>query len=135
MEAASYLNPQFGDDQLERVRTQEDLPHRASILAGYELPLFKGSRGIKRAIFGGWQAQLIALFQSGRQLGAVERLLDRGEPVHCGSEDAGRLLLQRLHDQHGGRAPELRYGRPAGRVDPAAERHAEGGRHTLAADS
>ena len=72
MEAAGYLNNQFSDDQLERVRTQEDLPFHMDILAGYELPFFKRAKGIKKAILGGWQAQLIALFQSGRQLPGVD---------------------------------------------------------------
>jgi len=71
MEAATYLNPQFRDDQLERVRTQEDLPHRASILGGYDIPFFKSSKGITKAILGGWQINAIAVFQSGRQLGGV----------------------------------------------------------------
>ena len=47
MGAVSYLNNQFSDSQLERARVAEDLPHRASILAGYELPFFKGSHGMK----------------------------------------------------------------------------------------
>jgi hypothetical protein len=72
MAAVNYLNNQFNDNQLERARTAEDLPHRASILAGYELPFFKQSHGWKKAILGGWQAQLIATFQSGRQLNAVD---------------------------------------------------------------
>ena len=72
MEAAGYLNNQFSDDQLERVRTQEDLPFHMDILAGYELPFFKRAKGLKKAILGGWQAQLIALFQSGRQLPGVD---------------------------------------------------------------
>src|SRR5262249_42709166 len=72
MEAAIYLNSQFRDNQLERVRTQEDLPHDMSILTGYEIPFFRQSSRIKRAIFGGWQAQLIARFSSGRQLGGVD---------------------------------------------------------------
>jgi TonB dependent receptor len=74
MEAANYLNAQYPDTALERVRVSEDLPHRTSILAGYELPFFKGSKGLKRALFGGWQAQLIALFQSGRQLNGVDAI-------------------------------------------------------------
>jgi hypothetical protein len=72
MEAAGYLNNQFRDDQLERVRTQEDLPFHMDILAAWQLPFFKGSKGIKGAILSGWQAQLIALFQSGRQLPGVD---------------------------------------------------------------
>jgi hypothetical protein len=71
MQAASYLNNQFPDTALERVRTQEDLPFHVDILAGYALPFFKHSKGIRRAVLGGWQTQLIALFQSGRQLPGV----------------------------------------------------------------
>jgi hypothetical protein len=72
MGAVNYLNNQFADDQLEHVRTAEDLPHRASVLAGYELPFFKGSRGIVRAFLGGWQVQGILTMQSGRQLNGVD---------------------------------------------------------------
>jgi hypothetical protein len=71
LQAASFLNNQFNDTQLERVRTTEDLPFHMDIMAGYELPFFKRSKGIKKAILGGWQTQLIALFQSGRQLSGV----------------------------------------------------------------
>lgn len=72
MEAASYLNNQFNDQQLERVRVAEDLPHRMSIFGGYEIPFFKGATGLRRALLGGWQVQAIALFQTGRQLNGVD---------------------------------------------------------------
>src|ERR1019366_964064 len=48
-----------------------DLPHRASIMAGYQIPLFQHSNPIVKAFLYGWQAQLIAQFQSGRMLGGV----------------------------------------------------------------
>jgi len=72
MEASSYLNPQFSDTQLERARTSEDLPHRMSILGSYQLPGLKGASGIVRGLLGGWQLNVIALFQSGRQLNGVD---------------------------------------------------------------
>ncbi|HXS94989.1 MAG TPA: TonB-dependent receptor [Candidatus Limnocylindrales bacterium] len=72
MQAVSYLNPQFGDNQLESVRASEDLPHRLSIVGGYQIPLFHNSRRLVKTAFGGWQVQLIALFQSGRQLAGVD---------------------------------------------------------------
>jgi hypothetical protein len=72
MQATSYLNPQFNDSQLERVRASEDLPQRLSIAGGYTIPLFLHSNRIVRGVLGGWQAQLIALFQSGRQLAGVD---------------------------------------------------------------
>jgi hypothetical protein len=72
MESAGYLNDQFRDDQLQRVRTQEDLPHRATIMGGYEFPFFKRSGGWRRSVFGGWQVNAITIFQSGRQLPGVD---------------------------------------------------------------
>jgi len=84
MEAANYLNNQYPDSALESVRVAEDLPHRMSILAGYELPFFKQSKGLLRAAFGGWQAQLIALFQSGRQLNGVDAYPTGIDPLPSG---------------------------------------------------
>ena len=72
MQAIGYVNPQFGDSQLESVRASEDLPHRLSIAGGYQIPFFAHSHGVVKVLLGGWQAQLIALFQSGRQLAGVD---------------------------------------------------------------
>jgi hypothetical protein len=72
MGRTSYLHNWMTDEQLERARVGEDLPHRASILAGYELPFFKGSSGITRVLLSGWQVQAIAIFQSGRQLNSPD---------------------------------------------------------------
>src|SRR5258707_1858557 len=87
MEAANYLANQYPDSALESVRVSEDLPHRMSIVAGYEIPFFKHSKGVMRVVFGGWQAQLIALFQSGRQLNGVDAYPTRVDPFITG----GRL--------------------------------------------
>ncbi len=84
MEAAGYLNDQFSDDQLQRVRVSEDLPHRMSILAGYEILFFKGSKGVRKAVLGGWQVNLIALFQSGRQLNGVDAYWTGVDPFLAG---------------------------------------------------
>lgn len=72
MEASSYVHNQLTDDQLERARVSEDLPHSLSILGGYQLPFFAKARGWKQAVFGGWQVQAIAQKTSGRQLNAVD---------------------------------------------------------------
>jgi hypothetical protein len=72
MEAVSYLNNQFPDNALERVRTAEDLPHRANILAGYILPFFQHAKGVRRSVLGGWQIQAIGIYQTGRQLTGVD---------------------------------------------------------------
>ena len=71
MQATGFLNAQFSLNQLEHVRSGNDLPHRASIMAGYQIPLFQHSNPIVKAFLYGWQAQLIAIFQSGRMLGGV----------------------------------------------------------------
>ena len=112
----------------------------ASILAGYEIPLFKGSKGIKGAVFGGWQAQLIALFQSGRQLGAVDAystgvspfisgpktpdayyfnactINTAGARQNCATADQPAVWIQRPNDTlkvAGTRWPQIREMRPA----------------------
>jgi hypothetical protein len=72
MEAAGYLHPQMTDDQLERARVSEDIPHSMSIMGGYRLPFFEGSRGLKRSLLGGWQVQAILQKMSGRQLNGVD---------------------------------------------------------------
>jgi hypothetical protein len=72
MEAASYLHNQLSEDQLERTRVAEDLPHSLSILGGYQLPFYNTANGWKRAVFGGWQVQAIAQKTSGRQLNGVD---------------------------------------------------------------
>ena len=79
MEAAGYLNNQFSDNPRTRTDTGI-LPFHMDILAGYELPFFKSAKGIKKAILGGWQAQLIALFQSGRQLPGVAPIRPESTP-------------------------------------------------------
>lgn len=84
MEAAGYLNAQASDDQLERVRTAEDLPHRLSILGRYELPFFRHSRGFRKAIFSGWQVDAIAILQSGRQLNGVDLIPTGVSPILSG---------------------------------------------------
>ncbi len=87
MGAVGYLNNQMTDNQLERARVAEDLPHRASVLAGYELPFFKASHGVVRALLGGWQAQLIAIFQSGRQLNGVDAYWTGVDPFISGAKN------------------------------------------------
>jgi hypothetical protein len=86
MSASGYLNNQFADNQLEVTRTAEDLPHRASVLAGYDLPFFSKSHGVVKAILGGWQAQLIAIFQSGRQLNGVDAYWTGVDPLVSGDK-------------------------------------------------
>lgn len=122
MQAVSYVNPQFNDNQLESVRASEDLPHRLSIAGGYQIPLFTHSNRFLKGAFGGWQVQLIALFQSGRQLAGVDGY-PTGASQFVRPVQPERLLFQRLHAQHQRRAAELRQHHPGGRLDPEAGRH------------
>jgi hypothetical protein len=72
MNAVSFLNPQFVNrNQLESVRSGEDLPIRFSIIGAYHLPFFQHSKAVVKAFLAGWQVQGIALFQSGRLLTGV----------------------------------------------------------------
>jgi len=70
-QAMSYLNPQFTGDQLETVRSGNDLPLRLYIAAGYQFPFFQHSRPIVKAFLAGWQVQALPIFQSGRMLTGV----------------------------------------------------------------
>jgi hypothetical protein len=87
MEAATYLHNQLSDNQLERVRVSEDLPHSLSILGGYQLPFFNKARGWKRALFGEWQVQAIAQKTSGRQLNGVDAYWTGVDPFISGPKE------------------------------------------------
>jgi outer membrane receptor protein involved in Fe transport len=65
IEAVGYLNAQDRWEDKAKVLTAVDAPHRAVISWGYELPFAKGRRGVVRQVFGGWQVNGIATFQSG----------------------------------------------------------------------
>ncbi|HYP09524.1 MAG TPA: hypothetical protein VER03_25085, partial [Bryobacteraceae bacterium] len=69
------------------VRVNEDIPHSLSILAGYELPLFRGSTGWKRGVFGGWQVQGIAQKMSGRMLNGVDAYSTGVDPFISGPKE------------------------------------------------
>jgi hypothetical protein len=70
-QAMSYLNPQLTGNQLETVRSGNDLPFRLSIAAGYQFPFFQHSRAIVKGFLAGWQVQALPIFQSGRMLTGV----------------------------------------------------------------
>jgi hypothetical protein len=70
IEAIDYLNAQDNFGSLAKVLTGVDSPHRFVISGGWELPFGKGSRGLVRALIGGWALNGIATFQSGLPIGA-----------------------------------------------------------------
>jgi hypothetical protein len=76
----SHLNAQDEWGQLLRVVTDDDAPHRLFISATYELPFFKSDRGVMGAVLGGWQANGIAVLQSGLPVGATAGAVLVGDP-------------------------------------------------------
>ena len=65
MEEVAYLNPQDDWDQLLRVVTERDAPHRLMLSGNWSLPFFNNSKGVVGSLLGGWQANGIVVFQSG----------------------------------------------------------------------
>jgi hypothetical protein len=65
MEEVAYLNPQDDWDQLLRVVTERDAPHRLMISGNWSLPFFSNAKGVMGSLLGGWQANGIVVFQSG----------------------------------------------------------------------
>ncbi len=70
IEAVGYLNPQDNFGDFGKVLTGVDAPHRFVLSGAWELPFFKGSRGVLGQAFGGWQFTGIATMQSGLAIGA-----------------------------------------------------------------
>ncbi len=81
MEATSYLNP--NDASPEEVISNSDRPHRVVLHGLYELPfgpgkpLLSDANSIVNGIFGGWQLNWVATFQSGAPLEFAEPGADR----------------------------------------------------------
>lgn len=69
IEAVGYLNAQDRFEDLARVLTAVDSPQRFIVSGVYDLPFFKDSRGVKKALLAGWQLNAIASFQSGLAIG------------------------------------------------------------------
>jgi len=69
IEGVGYLNGQDRLGDLARVVTSVDAPHRLVLSGGYALPFFKGSPGLRRALFGGWELNGIGTIQSGLAIG------------------------------------------------------------------
>ena len=80
MEEVSYLNPQDDWSQPERRVADDDAPHRLFISATYELPSINNGRGVLGVLLGGWQANGIAVFQSGLPVGLGGGAVLVGDP-------------------------------------------------------
>jgi hypothetical protein len=70
IEAVGYLNAQDGRNDLARVLTAVDTPHRAIVSGAWALPFFKEGRGLGHQLLGGWQLTGIITMQTGQPIGA-----------------------------------------------------------------
>ena len=68
-EEVTYLNPQDDWDQLTRVVTAADTPHRLLVSSTSTLPFFRDRGGVLEGALGGWQMNGIVTFQSGLPVG------------------------------------------------------------------
>jgi len=69
MEELAYLNPQNDWNELTRVVTATDAPHRLLVSSTYQLPFFADSKGVIGSLLGGWQVNGILVAQSGLAVG------------------------------------------------------------------
>ena len=65
LEALTYLNAQDSVDQIDRVLTAAQTPHRAVLTGGYSLPFARRTKGWARAAFQGWQTNGVFTAQRG----------------------------------------------------------------------
>ena len=65
MEEVTYLNPQDDWNNLTRVVTATDAPHRLLFSTTYQLPFFADQQGVMGSLLGGWQMNAIVVAQSG----------------------------------------------------------------------
>ena len=124
MEEVAYLNPQDDWDQLLRVATERDAPHRLMLSGNWSLPFFTNSKGVVGSLFGGWQANGIVVFQSGIPT-AGPAANAAGGAFLVGDPTIDNPTLDRAFNTctHGDQrhASELRdAGRGGGLADPAA---------------
>ncbi len=70
-EEVTYLNPQDDWNQLARVVTANDSPHRLLVSTTYQLPFLAGRNDLLGSILGGWQMNAIITAQSGLPVGTT----------------------------------------------------------------
>jgi hypothetical protein len=81
LEEVTYLNPQDDWDDLTRVVTDADSPHRLLVSSTYALPFFSGRGGVLEGAFGGWQVNGIVTVQSGLPVGTTAGAVLVGDPT------------------------------------------------------
>jgi hypothetical protein len=80
-EEVTYLNPQDDWNQLTRVVTAADSPHRLLVSSTYELPFFRDQQGVVGSVLGGWQVNGIVTFQSGLPVATTAGAFLVGDPT------------------------------------------------------
>lgn len=80
-EEVTYLNAQDSWDQLARVVTAQDSPHRLLVSSTYALPFFRDRGGVLEGALGGWQVNGIVTFQSGLPVGTTAGAFLVGDPT------------------------------------------------------
>jgi hypothetical protein len=80
-EEVTYLNPQDSFDQLTRVVTAADTPHRLLVSSTWNMPFFSGRGGVLEGALGGWQMNGIVTFQSGLPVGTTAGAFLIGDPT------------------------------------------------------
>jgi hypothetical protein len=79
-EEVTYLNPQDDWDDLTRVVTDADSPHRLLVSSTYALPFFADRTGVLNGVLGGWQVNGIVTLQSGLPVGTTAGAVLVGDP-------------------------------------------------------
>jgi hypothetical protein len=70
IEALSYRNPQDPVNEVDRVLSAMDTPHRVIFSGGYTLPFARRSKGFMKVAFQGWQFNSVIAVQRGVPVGA-----------------------------------------------------------------
>jgi hypothetical protein len=80
-EEVAYLNPQNDWNELTRVVTAADSPHRLLVSSTWALPFFRDQKGIVGGALGGWQMNGIVTFQSGLPVATTAGAFLVGDPT------------------------------------------------------
>jgi hypothetical protein len=80
-EEVTYLNSQDDWDNLVRVVTAADSPHRVLVSSTWDLPFLRDRGGVLAGALGGWQVNGIVTFQSGLPVATTAGAFLVGDPT------------------------------------------------------
>ena len=81
LEELTYLNAQDDWNNLTRVVTATDAPHRLLFSTTYQLPFYANQQGVMGSLLGGWQMNAIVVAQSGLPVGTTAGAELVGDPA------------------------------------------------------